>query len=277
MSDDTFNHIFGGSSGLFDDGEVTFTECRFIKDPGYTNQDGDLMPVFATDLVTDDPDVGESGTLENQFFSIGKGWEIEDGGAKVAHESGKEKGFNKQTYLQAFLIAMMETEDGKGADKVRERYEATGLTPQTAGFWEGLRVHVEQQDYTTGGFKDVEKKTRGRLMPIEVLGWDGAAVEKPAAPVAKKAPAKKAPVKKAPAKAEPEAELSPYATARAAVGEGIAEAIRAIADEVTDTDEFMERCYAEIDGIDADDNIQLLVDDVESEDSIWAEAVAAAG
>ena len=32
---------------------------------------------------------------------------------------------------------------------------------------------------------------------------------------------------------------------------------------------FVERCYSEIEGLDANDEAMLLVDDVESEDSIW--------
>lgn len=272
MSDDTFESLFRGTSGLFDDGEVTFTEARFIKDPSYVNSEGDLMPVFAVDLVTDEPDVGENGVLENQFFSIGKGWEIEDGGAKVVREDGKSgKGFNKSTYLQAFLGAMLDL-DG-GMDAVRARYEDTGATPQEAAFWEGLRVHVEQHEYETGGWGNVEKKTRSRLMPTEILGWDGVKAEVKS--VAKKAPAKKAPAKKA-AAAKPAADETPYAAAKAAAGDEVCAAIRAIADECDTVEEFMDRAYSEVEGIDDDTSIQLLVDDVESAESIWAEAVAAA-
>jgi hypothetical protein len=32
---------------------------------------------------------------------------------------------------------------------------------------------------------------------------------------------------------------------------------------------FIERCYSEIEGLDANDEAMLLVDDVESEESIW--------
>lgn len=281
MSDDTFDP-FKGSSGLADDIDVTFTEVRFVRDPSYTDSDGEMMPVFAVDFVTDDPDVGEGGTIENQFLSIGKGWEIADGGAKVVRPEGKKGGFNNSTYLQTVINTIMGLEGGEKL--LRGRYEETGLTPQEAGFWEGLRCHMEQTEYTVGGFGGQEAKVRTRLMPTEVYGWDNAAPKPAKAAPAKKAAAKKAPAKKAAAAkvveveepAEPEVELTPYQTARAAAGEEIVAAIRAIADECEDTDTFMERCYAEIDGIDDSAEIQLLVDDVESEESIWAEAVEAA-
>lgn len=274
MSDDTFDP-FKGSSGLADDIDVTFTEVRFVRDPSYVDSDsGDMIPVFAVDFATDDPDVGENGVIENQFLSIGKGWEIEDGGAKVVRPEGKKGGFNNSTYLQSVINKMMDLENGEKL--LRGRYEDTGLTPQEAGFWEGLRCHMEQTEYTVGGFGNVEKKTRTRLMPTEVYGWDAPAATKPAP--AKKAPAKKAPAKKAAAK-EPEVEetvQTPYAAARLVAGEDIVAQIRAIADECEDTDQFMERCYAEVTGIDESAEIQLLVDDVDSEESIWAEAVEAA-
>lgn len=279
MSDDTFDP-FKGSSGLADDIDVTFTEVRFVKDPSYVDSDsGDMIPVFAVDFATDDPDVGENGVIENQFLSIGKGWEIEDGGAKVVRPEGKKGGFNNSTYLQSIINTMMELENGEKL--LRGRYEDTGLTPQEAGFWEGLRCHMEQTDYTVGGFGNVEKKTRTRLMPTEVYGWDDAAPKPAKAAPAKKAPAKKAPAKKAAAsKPAPEPEVeetvqTPYAAARLVAGQDVVDAIRAIADECEDTDAFMERCYAEVEGIDESAEIQLLVDDVDSEESIWAEAVAA--
>lgn len=275
MSDDTFDP-FKGSSGLADDIDVTFTEVRFVRDPSYVDSDsGDMIPVFAVDFATDDPDVGENGVIENQFLSIGKGWEIEDGGAKVVRPEGKKGGFNNSTYLQSIINTMMDLENGEKL--LRGRYEDTGLTPQEAGFWEGLRCHMEQTEYTVGGFGNVEKKTRTRLMPTEVYGWTEAPKPATKAP-AKKAPAKKAAVKKAAAK-EPEVEetvQTPYAAARLAAGEEIVAQIRAIADECEDTDQFMERCYAEVAGIDESAEIQLLVDDVDSEESIWAEAVEAA-
>ena len=276
MSDDTFDP-FKGSSGLADDIDVTFTEVRFVRDPSYTDSDGEMMPVFAVDFATDDPDVGVNGVIENQFLSIGKGWEIEDNGAKVVRPEGKKGGFNNSTYLQTIINTIMGLDGGEKL--LRGRYEDTGLTPQEAGFWEGLRCHMEQAEYTVGGFGNVEKKTKTRLMPTEVYGWtDAPAAAKPAP--AKKAPAKKAPAKKPASKPAPAEEtveeLSAYGQARAAVGEDIVAQIRAIADESTDTDEFMERCYAEVEGIDESAEIQLLVDDVDSDESIWAEAVEAA-
>lgn len=292
---DTDFDPFAGSSGLADDLEVTFTETRFMVDPQYSDSDtGELIPIFAADLVTDQSDVGNNGVLENQFFSIGKGWVIEDDGARVVRAEGKKGGFNHSSYLQQIVARCLELDE----KTMRDRYEDTGFSPQTAAFWEGFRCHMVQEEYTTGGFKGVEKKVRSHLMPDEVYGWDDAEA-KPAKPAAKKAVAKPAPAKKAatakptakpkPAvkeepveetPAEPTGELSEYQTARAQVDAEIVAAIEAIAAEADTDADFIDRCYAEVDGLADDDNAMYLVDNVDADDSIWqialAEATAAA-
>jgi hypothetical protein len=112
---------------------------------------------------------------------------------------------------------------------------------------------MEQTEY------EAFNKKRTRLLPTEVKGWtSGGDAKKPA----KKAAAKKVAAKKAAPKAE-ESE------------EGGLEAIKAQIITIAKTSEddggatFIERCYAEIDGLDANDEAMALVDDVESEDSIW--------
>lgn len=258
---------FEGSSGLTNDVDVSFTSCRFIKDPGYVDtESGEMIPVFAVDFHTDSGEV-----IENQFFSIGKGWEITDGGAKVVRVEGT-KGFNNSSYLQIFLGKLLELNE----DAVRGRYEATGLAPQEAGYWEGLSVHVEQTEYQAGGFRKPKDQwiMRTRLMPTAVHGWDGADVP---AKKEKPAPAKKAAAKKVAARkpAKQEAEMSPYEAALADVDPDIMAAIRAIAAEVDTAEEFIDRCYAEVDGLDEDANAMLLVDDVDSDGTIWVKAVNA--
>lgn len=282
---DTEFDPFAGSSGLVDDIDVTFTQARFIVDPNYTDTaTGELIPVFAADLVTDNPEAGNGGTLEDQFFSIGKGWEIEDDGAKVVRAAGKKGGFNHSSYLQTIIAKLIELDE----QLARGRYEETGLTPQEAGYWEGLRVHMVQEEYTTGGFKDVEKKTRSRLMPDAVYGWGEAEAVKPkpaaAKPAKKAASAKPAAKPKPAAKEEPveepvaaeETPASPYAEARAAVDADMVAAIEAIAADADTDADFLDRCYNEVEGLADDDNAMFLVDNVDAEDSIWQVALAAA-
>ena len=238
---------FHTTTGLADDLDITIRNFRFGLDPGYTNDD-EMVLTGICDFATDDPDVGNGGVIENQFVTIGKGWEAIDGGKAVQREDGRPKGFNNSTYLGAIIDACLALDEGK----MRSRMETTKLTPMDAGYWEGLTLHMEQTEYSAFN------KTRTRLLPTEVKGWT--ASEKPKA--AKKAAAKKVAAKKAAPKAE-ESE------------EGGLEAIKAQIITIAKSSEddggatFIERCYAEIDGLDANDEAMLLVDDVESEDSIW--------
>lgn len=254
MAHDEFDP-FATSTGLADDLDITIRNFRFGLDPAYTNQDDEMTLTGICDFVTDDPDVGSNGTIENQFITIGKGWEAVDGGKKVQREDGRPKGFNNSTYLGAIIDACMQV----GSDKMRARYEATQLTPMDAGFWEGLTLHMEQTEY------EAFNKKRTRLLPTEVKGWSEAKA-KPA----KKAAAKKVAAKKAAPKAE-EVEVEEVAEETGPTLASLTAAIIAIAKTSEDDGgaTFVERCYSEIEGLDANDEAMLLVDDVESEDSIW--------
>lgn len=246
MAHDEFDP-FATSTGLADDLDITIRNFRFGLDPAYTNQDDEMTLTGICDFVTDDPDVGTNGTIDNQFLTIGKGWEAINGGKAVQREDGRPKGFNNSTYLGALLDACM----GLAEDKMRARYESTQLSPMDAGFWEGLQLHMVQTEY------EAFNKKRTRLLPTEVKGWGAA---KPKA--AKKAAAKKVAAKKAAPKVE-EPEVDPL--------EALREQIIAIAKTSEDDGgaTFIERCYSEIEGLDASDEAMALVDDVESEESIW--------
>jgi len=246
---------FHTTTGIADDLDITIRNFRFGLDPAYTNGDDEMTLTGICDFVTDDPDVGNAGTIENQFITIGKGWEAVDGGKKVQREDGRAKGFNNSTYLGAIIDACMQV----GSDKMRARYEATQLTPMDAGFWEGLTLHMEQTEY------EAFNKKRTRLLPTEVKGWS----EGKAKP-AKKAAAKKVAAKKAAPKAE-EVEVEEVAEETGPTLASLTAAIIAIAKTSEDDGgaTFVERCYSEIEGLDANDEAMLLVDDVESEDSIW--------
>ena len=238
---------FATTTGLADDLDITIRNFRFGLDPAYTNQDDEMTLTGICDFATDDPDVGTNGVIENQFLTIGKGWEAIDGGKAVQREDGRPKGFNNSTYLGAIIDACLALDE----NKMRSRMEETKLTPMHAGYWEGLQLHMEQTEYTA-----FDKK-RTRLLPTEVKGWGAA---KPKA--AKKAAAKKVAAKKAAPKVE-EPEVDPL--------EALREQIVAIAKTSEDDGgaTFIERCYTEIDGLDANDEAMALVDDVESEGSIW--------
>lgn len=256
----------GYEGGFGDDEDLTFTNVRFAVDPEFTNDDGEMLPALFADLV------GEEDTFEGQRFSIGKGWEIEDSGAKVVREDGKEKGFQNQTYLQKFLNAAFECDGGE--ELLRGRWQETGLTPQDAAYWEGLKVHTEQVELYNFKNREGEQVSVTKPLPTVVYGWDegGTGAKKKAA--AKKAPAKKVAAKKTAAKkpaakpAPKAKEQSEYEAAMEAVGSEVVEALREIAAEAEDANAFFDAAYAQ-DWVAEDEAVQLLVDDYESDESIW--------
>lgn len=256
---DPFKGSAGGWAEELDGTTVTFTNCRFGKTPGYTDSNtGDMVLVFLHDYDTD-ADVSNPDMLEDQILTIGKGWDAKDDGAQVVRSNGSNKGFNTSSRIQMWIDRMFELDGGEAA--LRARYQDTGYTPQHAAFWNGLTV--------TLGVHQVEvmDKTRDVLLPDTIIGWGDengsggeAEAEKP-----KKAPAKKKAAKKAPEPAEDDT-----------VPADMVAAIEAIAAEAEDADEFIARCYDEIDGLDENADAMALVDDVDSDDSIWVKAVEAA-
>lgn len=279
---DEFDQIFRGTTGLADDFDCVFRKPAFLRNPTYTDSDGVPQLVLSVDFHTDSADIGQNGVLEDQLLTIGKGWETEDGGKSVVHTSGKARGFNVSTYAQLILTRLLELDE----QKVKDHYAQVKVGPQHAEFWDGLSVHLNMEKTGEGQY------AKDRLLPTEFHGWvdEGAASGSGGKAPAKKAPAKKAASTKAKAKPAPEAEpeteenvaeentpsdaTTPYLTAKAQVDAGIISQLETIAAESGTADEFMERAYAEVDGIDDDENIQLLVDDVDSDESIWAEACA---
>ena len=275
---DEFDQIFRGTTGLADDFDCVFRKPAFLRNPTYTDSDGVPQLVLSVDFHTDSHDIGQNGVLEDQLLTIGKGWETEDGGKSVVHTSGKPRGFNVSTYAQLILTRLLELDE----QKVKDHYAQVKVGPQHAAFWDGLSVHLNMEKTGEGQY------AKDRLLPTVFHGWVGEGAEGKAP--AKKAAAKKAASTKAKAKpasepepdTEPEAEggedsteaTTPYLAAKAQVDTGIIAQLEAIAGESGTADEFMERAYAEVDGIDDDENIQLLVDDVDSDESIWAEACA---
>lgn len=256
---DPFKGSAGGWAEELDGTTVTFSNCRFGKTPGYTDSNtGDMVLVFLHDYDTD-AEVSNPDMLEDQILTIGKGWDAKDDGAQVVRSNGSNKGFNTSSRIQMWIDRMFELDGGEAA--LRSRYQDTGYTPQHAAFWDGLTV--------TLGVHQVEvmDKTRDVLLPDTIIGWgDDNEDEAPK----KKAPAKKAAKKTAKKKAAAPADDEP------AVPADMVAAIEAIAAEAEDADEFIARCYDEVDGLDENADAMALVDDVDSDDSIWIKAVEAA-
>lgn len=261
---DEFDLAFRGESGLMDNVDVQLCNFRFGRNPAFA-RDGELPVIAMVDLV----DIaGIEETRENQFYTIGNGWEPVDAqGTAVTHP--KAVGFNQSSNLQKFLTRCLDAD----LEKIQGHFEQTGLKPQQAAFWEGLCVHLDLEKQKIE-FGERKGETRDVLVPTAVLGWNllnGSAPAKAATP-AKKTAKKASASKKAAAKPEPEVTEEPAS----GLTDDVAAAIRAIADECDTHEEMVDRAYAEIDGIDSDAAIQEAIEDSGPE-SIWQAAVDAAG
>lgn len=256
--------LFAGfSQGGYEDIDVVFRNVRFGQSPSYTDKDGNMPVTMIVDMERDGDE-----PIEDQIFSIGKGFEVEDGGASITHSSEKiaaQEGFSKNSKGDALLVSMVSLEP----EKVMAHFESVGVGPRHAAFWEGLTGHIVREEKTLKGMKEpIEYTVFSRLD-----GWEGEMEDsKPAAP-AKKAPAKKAAAKKV-AVAKPErpqrpAKKADESEAPAGDEEGgsytdldpaVEEKLIAGINAADDFDAFLDWAYAELDEI-ADEAVQAVVDD----------------
>lgn len=159
------------STGLFEGPGTITDETEFGFDASYDN--GNSM-VFI--LVIDPDTPTEDGEPVRQFYSLGKGWDSEDGG-ETAYNPSNPSGFNKTSNYGMLIDSMKQTD---AFDVIKER----GL-PDKASVWHGLRFDFKRQP--------VKRTIRGEERTSEVLLIDdylgeGGDEEKPA----KKAKAKPA-------------------------------------------------------------------------------------
>lgn len=145
------------TSGLLDDYELTITEAWFAKDANYQNGEILIFRIKGTTDSDDTPDIEES-------YPCGRGWESLDGGKTARHESGKQRGFNKQTAYGQLIDRCVEL--GLG-ETLRSRGDAW-----EAKVWPGLRFHIkrEEQEFSIKG----ETRKVSRPLPVAFLGEGGA-------------------------------------------------------------------------------------------------------
>lgn len=224
-----------------------------VRDFEFTNrleaQDPTKLEGHMTVLVE-----GDDGGEQVVFLGCGEGWSTNDGGKTAERDDGKDRNFHANTKMGELfnsLVDLMETDPE--CDKVlRERVKTYPTGSREAGFWKGLKFHVERKT----------RKGSGEIPDFDVLiatGFNG--VEGGG----KAAPAKKA-AKKA-AAAKPKAE--------AAAG-GVTDEIRAKLDEIADAsadhDSFMEAALAQVPEASTDDEVKAAVAD-QGDGSIWQDAI----
>jgi hypothetical protein len=256
---------FTVSSGGWDDLEVTFRDPVFNYNMSYVDDTGEPQLALIVDFETDDPDVGDGGTIAQQMITIGKGWVQADGGRSVERESGRAKGFQRASYAGVLIQKCME----HGKKAMLERHKETGLTTLDAGFWDGLHAHFSQQEMPR--FRN-DGEVREKLLPDGPISWVGG--EKTGAGATK--PAKKAAVKKVVAKkpavvGEEMQGIEGQVGIETEVLLPLRDAIIQVARTSESDEQFIMRCYDEVPGLDDDSDAMALVDDVESPGCIWLE------
>ena len=239
-------------SGLLGNVDVTINDAEFINDPAYNN--GQTLQLSLTMLVEGD-DGGER--VEN--FSCGDGWETNDGGKTAVREDGKDRNFNGQSTIGLLFGGLVDVmgEDPACDKAIRARVSEFPLGPREAGFWKGLKVHLDRIEKDYGG----EIGKREKLVVDGFNGIVGAGgTGGKATGAAKKASGA---TKKAAAKAEESGGMT--AKIRATLDD--------IADASADHDGFMEAAFAQVPEASSDEAVKAAIAD-QGEGSIWADAVA---
>lgn len=165
------------TSGLLEEYEMTLTEAWFGKDPQY--QEGKAT-IF---IVRGDAEL-DGELLEEQkrtFYSVGDGWEPDDGGDSVKHGSGKTQ-FNENAAFGRFINHAAEAL-GDGIEDFSSRGETF-----EADTWRGTRWRFERKTFTFRDRDTKEERSYYVELPVEYLGTDeDAAPPKGRKPAAKKA------------------------------------------------------------------------------------------
>lgn len=225
-------------SGRIDDFDFTITDAIFEN-----GQYGIQLKLTGN---TDDLDVPTT-TI---WVSVGtKGWTTKDGGETIVHESGKDRGFNKNSYIAKWLTRMIDDFGMEPALKER------GGDPKIANSWVGITFHMKNESFTSTVNGDV--KTTDKSMPVAFVGFSdttttAAAASSVASPEDKIAAAKA------------------KAAAKATGGDLKSRVVDTLKQH--STFEAGQSAALEIDGVTDDDEILA---SLMSEDGLWAEVQAA--
>jgi hypothetical protein len=241
------------STGLFDKGRVTITdESGFGFHPNYQ---GGNQPVFILRGETDD---AEHETVE-LLYSIGTGWEVEDGGESV---SGRATFRTNCNYWRLVLSAV---ENGLG-DTLQARGES-----YEAKVWHGLTVDMKRVELDMPGLELREGQRKPNTVLIvgvpEAVGKG--AGKKAAGAVAKKVAAVVEADEDADAAEDDETPETP-AAAKSPLTPKQRIALTKLAKENDDHDDFMAAAL-EVDGVSGNEALEELIM-ASGKASFWATA-----
>jgi len=175
------------STGLLESYTGKIVDAIFAFDPSYNNGQALLLKL---DINTGDAEIGEGGIVSEQY-SVGKGWDTQDGGKSTFHESNQARNFNVNSGVGLLLESIR---DAGGMPAL----QAKGTLPTEASTWVGGTYSFERKEFS---FKTSEGKDQeyARKLVTSVLP-EGAAQDAPApAPAPASAPAGASPSTSAPA------------------------------------------------------------------------------
>lgn len=120
----------------------------------------------------------EDDTLDEvvQRLSIGKGWEIADGGKRVVRSDGNErKGFNENTALGKLSDRVTGSKKegvkfGAYFTDLLAHFAESGASPRDATIWEGHRFHVGPSEYPIKDRDTGEMSSYTVVLPEKYLG-----------------------------------------------------------------------------------------------------------
>lgn len=230
LADEQYDDGWGLSEGtVLGEGVVTIDSAEFGFDASYGN--GEIpLAIFEGNVVSDD---GEAHDWR-KLYSVGKGWDVVDQGARIQREDGRPKGVGKQSKYGLWIAGAMEA---GAAEVLRGRGKQT-----EAKVWEGLTFEVRAKETDYGG--EIGKKQT--LVPVRFVGEGSAKTATGSAPAAQSAATTAAPT----------------ATAQASgLSASLKAKLKKLAKECESHDEFVDRAFVEVDGVDGNGEAETLVAD----------------
>jgi hypothetical protein len=200
----------------FTDGLVTEYQGK-ITDAYFTYDDsyndGESL-LLKLEIQTDNSELGDGGAVIEQY-PVGKGWETSDKGKTASREDGKPRALNKNSGVAVLVTSALEA---GAASELKSR----GV-PTDSAIWPGLEFTFARKEFT---FKvDGEERSYGRMLITEYHGQGIGAK-----------------TKTVDLNEQIAGPISPKVKIQ----------LKKLAMECDTHDEFIERAFVEIDGVDGD-------------------------
>lgn len=159
------------TSGLLEEYDLTIKEAWFTKDPAYQEGKATILKVVGEahvdgDLVDDE---------KTNFYSLGDGWEPDNGGESASHGAGKTQ-FNEGSNMGKLVKAIVGCGD-EALAVISGRGESTD-----AASYRGLKFAMKRTEFTFNDRNTGEKRSYFVELPVEFLGEEAV---KPAGRTAK--------------------------------------------------------------------------------------------